>query len=117
MPLHTDADTNVNSPWTQTCITQADCILLVGLADGSPEIGEYERFMLGMKSTARKILVLLHQERYSNPGLTRAWLKNRVWISGGHFHVQMAYSVNPTMPIHQPTKRIGGIIKQRVQIL
>lgn len=27
------ADTNVNSPWTQTCITQADCILLVGLAE------------------------------------------------------------------------------------
>ncbi|GKT85501.1 lysophospholipase NTE1 [Colletotrichum tofieldiae] len=32
------ADTNVNSPWTQTCITQADCILLVGLAEGSPKL-------------------------------------------------------------------------------
>src|SRR4051795_1913618 len=82
-------DTNVNSPWTQTCIAQADCVLLVGLADGSPAIGEYERFMLGMKSTARKILVLLHQERYSSPGLTRRWLQNRPWINGGHFHVQM----------------------------
>ncbi|KAK4231348.1 lysophospholipase NTE1 [Podospora fimiseda] len=110
-------DTNVNAPWTQTCISQADCVLLVGLADGSPEIGEYERFMLGMKSTARKILVLLHQERYSNPGLTRAWLKNRMWINGGHFHIQMPYSVNPIMPIHTPTKRIGAVIKERVQIL
>jgi lysophospholipid hydrolase len=110
------ADTNVNSPWTQTCITQADCILMVGPGDGSPEIGEYERFMLGMKSTARKILVLLHAERYSKAGITRAWLKNRPWINGGHFHVQMAYGTS--MPLHpQLGKRMGTILKQRVQIL
>ncbi|KAK0637237.1 hypothetical protein B0T17DRAFT_504602 [Bombardia bombarda] len=110
------ADTNVNSPWTRTCITQADCVLFVGLADSSPEIGEYERFMLGMQSTARKILVLLHQERYSRPGLTRKWLKNRMWINGGHFHIQMPYNPN-TMPIHPPTKRSGPSLKERVQIL
>ncbi|KAL2200465.1 hypothetical protein P885DRAFT_28480 [Corynascus similis CBS 632.67] len=110
------ADTNVNAPWTQTCIAQADCVLLVGLADGSPEIGEYERFMLGMKSTARKILVLVHQERYSNPGLTRKWLKNRVWINGGHFHVQMTYSPN-AVPIHPPAKPGGPSLRERVQIL
>ncbi|KAK3307113.1 uncharacterized protein B0T15DRAFT_553525 [Chaetomium strumarium] len=110
------ADTNVNAPWTQTCIAQADCVLLVGLADGSPEIGEYERFMLGMKSTARKILVLLHQERYSSPGLTRRWLKNRVWINGGHFHVQMTYSPN-AVPIHPPAKPGGPTLRERVQIL
>lgn len=91
-------------------------MLFVGLADSSPEIGEYERFMLGMKSTARKILVLVHQERYSSPGLTRQWLKNRMWINGGHFHVQMAYTSN-TVPIHPPTKRFGPSLKQRVQIL
>ena len=85
------SDTNVNSPWTQTCIAQADSILLVGVAEGSPDIGEYERFMLGMKSTARKILVLLHTERFSRSGLTRAWLRNRVWINGGHYHIQMAF--------------------------
>ncbi|KAK4236919.1 hypothetical protein C8A03DRAFT_35156 [Achaetomium macrosporum] len=110
------ADTNVNAPWTQTCIAQADCVLLVGLADGSPEIGEYERFMLGMKSTARKILVLLHQERFSSPGLTRRWLKNRVWINGGHFHVQMTYSPN-AVPIHPPAKPGGPTLRERVQIL
>lgn len=109
-------DTNVNSPWTQTCITQADCILLVGLAEGSPEIGEYERFMLGMKSTARKILVLLHAERYSISGLTRSWLKNRMWINGGHFHMQMAFRTQ-SVPIHPPTKRSGPSLKERVQIL
>lgn len=113
------ADTNVNSPWTQTCITQADSILLVGLAESSPEIGEYERFMLGMKSTARKVLVLLHTERYSAPGLTRSWLKNRVWINGGHFHVQMAFQseADAAAALHQPAKRLGPSLKERVQIL
>ncbi|OLN87964.1 Lysophospholipase NTE1 [Colletotrichum chlorophyti] len=110
------ADTNVNSPWTQTCITQADCILLVGLAEGSPEIGEYERFMLGMKSTARKLLVLLHAERYSPSGLTRAWLRNRMWINGGHYHVQMALGAD-MIPVHPPSKRTSTTLKERVQII
>ena len=110
------ADTNVNSPWTQTCITQADCILLVGLAEGSPSIGEYERFLLGMKTTARKELVLLHVERYSPPGLTRKWLRNRMWINGGHHHIQMAFRTN-SEPVHPQIKRFGTALKQRVQVL
>ncbi|KAH1488425.1 phosphatidylcholine and lysophosphatidylcholine phospholipase [Aspergillus fumigatus] len=110
------ADTNVSSPWTQTCITQADCILLVGLAESSPSIGEYERFLLGMKTTARKELVLLHAERYCPPGLTRRWLKNRVWINGGHHHIQMAFRLTAE-PTHPETKRFGTVLKQRVQVL
>ncbi|KAJ9199415.1 hypothetical protein DTO164E3_4727 [Paecilomyces variotii] len=110
------ADTNVNAPWTQTCITQADCILLVGLAEGSPSIGEYERFLLGMKTTARKELVLLHVERYCPPGLTRQWLKNRMWINGGHHHIQMAFRLTAE-PAHPQTKRFGTVLKQRVQVL
>ncbi|KAI9926138.1 hypothetical protein ASPWEDRAFT_53395 [Aspergillus wentii DTO 134E9] len=110
------ADTNVNSPWTQTCITQADCILLVGLAESSPVIGEYERFLLGMKTTARKELVLLHSERYCAAGLTRRWLKNRVWINGGHHHIQMSFRLT-TEPSHPQTKRFGTVLKQRVQVL
>lgn len=110
------ADTNVNSPWTQTCIAQADSILLVGLAESSPRIGEYERFLLGMKTTARKELVLLHADRYCSPGLTRRWLKNRVWINGGHHHIQMAFRLT-TEPSHPQTKKFGTVLKQRVQIL
>lgn len=110
------ADTNVNSPWTQTCITQADCILLVGLAEGSPSIGEYERFLLGMKTTARKELVLLHVERYSPPGLTRKWLRNRMWINGGHHHIQMAFRTH-SEPVHPQIRRFGTVLKQRVQVL
>ncbi|KAI9372335.1 hypothetical protein BJX61DRAFT_542811 [Aspergillus egyptiacus] len=110
------ADTNVNSPWTQTCISQADCILLVGLAESSPTVGEYERFLLGMKTTARKELVLLHADRYCPPGVTRKWLKNRVWINGGHHHIQMAFRLT-SEPSHPQTKRLGTVLKQRVQIL
>ena len=111
------ADTNVNAPWTQTCIAQADCILLVGLAEGSPNVGEYERFLLGMKTTARKELVLLHPERYCPPGGTRKWLKNRVWINGGHHHIQMAFLTTPEATPHAQTRRFGSAIKQRVQVI
>lgn len=111
------ADTSVNAPWTQTCISQADCILLVGLAESSPSIGEYERFLLGMKTTARKDLVLLHVDRYSHPGLTRKWLSNRMWINGGHHHIQMAFRVSPEATPHAPPTKFGSAIKQRVQVI
>ena len=90
--------------------------MLVALAEGSPEIGEYERFLLGMKSTARKMLLLIHAERYSRPGLTRAWLKNRVWVNGGHYHIQMAFATS-SVPVHPPTRRLGAVFKERVQII
>jgi hypothetical protein len=40
-----------------------------------PELGEYEKLLVGMKTTARKELVLLHSERNVLPGTTRPWLK------------------------------------------
>lgn len=110
------ADTSVKSPWTQTCISQADCIYLVGLAEGSASIGEYERFLLTTKTTARKELILLHAERYCPPGLTREWLRNRPWINGGHHHVQMSFRAT-VEPAHPPSRKFGNVIKQRVQVL
>lgn len=110
------ADTSVKSPWTQTCVAQADCIYLVGVAEGSAAIGEYERFLLTTKTTARKELILLHTERYCPSGTTRAWMRNRPWINGGHHHVQMAFRSAPE-PVHPPHKRFGSAIKQRVQVL
>ncbi|KAF2725082.1 patatin-domain-containing protein [Polychaeton citri CBS 116435] len=110
------ADTSVKTPWTHTCISQADCIYLVGLAEGSPGIGEYERFLLTTKTTARKELILLHAERYVASGLTREWLRNRPWINGGHHHVQMSFRA-AVEPVHPPTRRFGNAIKQRVQVL
>lgn len=46
-----------------------------------PGLGEYERLLLSMKSTARKELVLLHPDRSPTPGSTREWLKVRCVIS------------------------------------
>jgi len=82
------ADTGVNSPWTQTCISQADCILLVGLANDDPAIGEYERFLLQSKTTARKELVLVHPDQSVKPCITREWLKVviRLLIAGADWY-------------------------------
>jgi len=111
------ADTSVNAPWTQSCISQADCILLIGLAESSTNIGEYERFLVGMKTTARKELILLHPDRYCPPGLTRQWLKNRIWVNGGH-HVQMPYKTTTEPAIHtNVSQKFGSALKQRVRIL
>lgn len=48
--------------------------MVVGMGE-DPSLGEYERLLLSMKTTARKELVLLHPDRSVVPGSTRAWLK------------------------------------------
>lgn len=45
------------TPWTQRCIRQADCILIVGLGDQEPTVGEVRELLLpllalGTKQTA-----------------------------------------------------------------
>ena len=54
--------------------TQADCVMVVGGGD-DPSLGEYERLLMSIKTTARKELVLLHPDRSVAPGSTREWLK------------------------------------------
>lgn len=96
-------DTAVSSPWAQTSIRQADCVLLIGFGD-DPSMGEYERLLLGVKTTARKELVLLHPERSVPPGSTREWLKTRPWINA-HHHVELpglAHSARSTYPSTAP---------------
>ncbi|KZO92752.1 patatin-domain-containing protein [Calocera viscosa TUFC12733] len=89
------ADTAVSSPWTQTCIRQADCVLMVGFGD-DPSVGEYERVVISTKTTARKELVLLHPERTVTPGSTREWLKNRSWVHM-HHHVELPGLIVPVL--------------------
>ncbi|SCZ99364.1 BZ3500_MvSof-1268-A1-R1_Chr7-2g09501 [Microbotryum saponariae] len=91
------ADTAVSAPWTQTCIRQADCILLVADGGSDPGLGEYEKLLVSMKTTARKELILLHSERTVPPGTTRPWLKNRPWIHA-HHHIEMIGATPETMP-------------------
>ncbi|KAL4067299.1 hypothetical protein V8B97DRAFT_1873882 [Scleroderma yunnanense] len=96
------ADSPVNSPWTQTCIRQADFVMVVGMGD-DPSIGEYERLLLSIKTTARKELVILHPERSVVPGSTREWLKarNRPWVHQ-HIHVEFPGLVAPLAKVSQP---------------
>ncbi|WFD36247.1 hypothetical protein MCUN1_003125 [Malassezia cuniculi] len=97
------ADTSASSAWAQTCVRQADCILLVGNGD-DPSISDYERLLLSIKTTARKELVLLHSERTVTPGSTREWLKLRPWVSA-HHHVEMPQMREPQAPV-QPRDRL-----------
>ncbi|TPX39635.1 hypothetical protein SeMB42_g06300 [Synchytrium endobioticum] len=108
------ADGGVNAPWTQRCVRQADCILLIGLGDEDPSIGEYERLLMGMKTTARKELVLLHSERHCAPGSTAQWLKNRLWVHA-HHHVQMQLFPNPKILSHDSRKNTLANIRSTFQ--
>lgn len=89
------ADSSVGSSWTQTCIRQADYVLVVGLGD-DPSIGEYERLLLSMKTTARKELVLLHPTRTVPPGSTREWLK----VRGIYLAFPRAYDLREERVVH-----------------
>lgn len=72
----------LQSPWTQRCIRQADCILFVTHADSPSTPGAYERLTFG--SMASKELVLVHDTASCPSGLTRQWLDHRLWISEVH---------------------------------
>ncbi|XP_076835552.1 patatin-like phospholipase domain-containing protein 7a [Brachyhypopomus gauderio] len=74
------------TPWTQRCIRQADCIIIVGLGDQDPAVGELERMLEGSAVRAQKQLVLLHREDGPAPTGTAEWLNMRTWISR-HLHL------------------------------
>lgn len=98
------ADTPPSSQWTLTCIRQADLVLIVGMGD-DPALGEYEKLLLATKTTARKELILLHDERAVAPGSTRPWLRNRPWLHA-HHHIELPGLVIPhtkaPAAIHDP---------------
>ncbi|XP_033831851.1 patatin-like phospholipase domain-containing protein 7a [Periophthalmus magnuspinnatus] len=74
------------TPWTQRCIRQADCIIIVGLGEQEPTVGELERMLEGSAVRAQKQLVLLHREDGPPPKGTVEWLNMRSWISR-HLHL------------------------------
>lgn len=74
--------------WTQRCVRQADCILIVGLGDRAPSIGRTEREIERLVMRTQKELVLLHKEQNGQrPTNTVQWLNMRSWISS-HHHIQ-----------------------------
>ncbi|NWI64849.1 PLPL6 esterase, partial [Todus mexicanus] len=75
------------TPWTVRCIRQADCILIVGLGDQEPVLGELEQMLENTAVRALKQLVLLHREDGPSPSRTVEWLNMRSWCSG-HLHIR-----------------------------
>ncbi|XP_049884912.1 neuropathy target esterase sws isoform X4 [Pectinophora gossypiella] len=73
--------------WTQRCIRQADCILIVALGDKQPSIGKIEKEIERLAIRTQKELVLLHREGGANPSGTVHWLNMRTWVSQ-HHHVR-----------------------------
>uniref|UniRef100_A0A8D3DD71 lysophospholipase n=1 Tax=Scophthalmus maximus TaxID=52904 RepID=A0A8D3DD71_SCOMX len=67
---------NSMTPWTQRCIRQADCILIV----------ELEQMLENTAVRALKQLILLHREDGPGPSRTVEWLNMRSWCSG-HLHL------------------------------
>ncbi|XP_069798890.1 patatin-like phospholipase domain-containing protein 7 isoform X6 [Dendropsophus ebraccatus] len=74
------------TPWTQRCIRQADCILIVGVGDQEPTVGELEKMLENTAVRAQKQLILLHKEDGPPPSRTVEWLNMRSWCSG-HLHL------------------------------
>jgi lysophospholipid hydrolase len=84
-------------------------VLLVGLQEGNPSVGEYEQLLLSMKTTARKELVLLNSNRSCPPGSTAGWLKSRLWIHA-HHHIQMALpSTDLSLELQPKQLTIGNL--------
>ncbi|NWY08066.1 PLPL6 esterase, partial [Nothoprocta ornata] len=75
------------TPWTVRCIRQADCILIVGLGEQEPALGELEQMLENTAVRALKQLVLLHREDGASPCRTVEWLNMRSWCSG-HLHLR-----------------------------
>ncbi|XP_056396318.1 LOW QUALITY PROTEIN: patatin-like phospholipase domain-containing protein 7 [Hyla sarda] len=80
------------TPWTQRCIRQADCILIVGLGDQEPTVGELEKMLENTAVRAQKQLILLHKEDGPPPFRTVEWLNMRSWCSG-HLHLRCPHRV------------------------
>uniref|UniRef100_A0A8C4Q005 lysophospholipase n=1 Tax=Eptatretus burgeri TaxID=7764 RepID=A0A8C4Q005_EPTBU len=74
------------TPWTQRCVRQADCILIVGLGEQEPTVGNLERMLENTAVRALKQLILLHREDGPSPSRTVEWLNMRSWCSA-HLHI------------------------------
>ncbi|XP_068130652.1 patatin-like phospholipase domain-containing protein 6 [Hyperolius riggenbachi] len=101
------------TPWTIRCIRQADCILVVGLGEESPELGELEKFLEQSPVRALKQLVILHRKDGPPPSDTVQWLKLRTWISG-HFHIRGQKHVFVKRPPHKMHDFYSRILRTEV---
>ena len=75
--------------WTRRCVRQADLVLIVGNANGSPALGTIEASLPAHAENQQIIqcLVLLHEEETHLPHNTMKWLAPRNLRN--HYHVRL----------------------------
>lgn len=79
---------NIVTPWTQRCWRQADVILIVGVNDHGPTVGNIEREIDRLMLRTQKELIILHAESTATrPMNTVQWLNMRSWVTK-HHHIQ-----------------------------
>lgn len=101
---------NTFTLWTQRCVRQADCILIVGLGKNPPSVCrvssffdislcllitclkqpcyfQIEKEIEKLAIRTQKELVLLHHEGANLPNNTVTWLNMRSWVSS-HHHIR-----------------------------
>ncbi|KAM9313302.1 patatin-like phospholipase domain-containing protein 6 [Gastrophryne carolinensis] len=104
------------TPWTIRCIRQADCILVVGLGEEAPALGELEKHIAHSPARAFKQLVLLHRMDGRMPSGTAEWLKLRPWISA-HFHIRCPKRVFVKRSPHKMLEFYSRILQKDVDRL
>ena len=84
---HVIYETEVDlTPWSWTCLRQADLVLVVGAADGDPSLGAVEAATDTLTGSARRELVLVHPPFQPRPRGTARWLDRRA--VDGHHHLR-----------------------------
>ncbi|XP_025406389.1 neuropathy target esterase sws [Sipha flava] len=103
------------SPWTQRCIRQADCILLITLGNKYPILGKYEKDIERLALRTQKELILLHREDSDLPSNTVAWLNIRSWVSS-HHHIQCPKRIFSKRSISIISEQYEKILQTEVNI-
>jgi len=91
------------TPWTELCLRQADCLVVVRRADAEQPTKlpfEIEMARVGAVFHRRRELVLLHEGRDPSPGSTVAMLAGGLY--GQHHHVRL--------DVHADIDRLGRLL-------
>lgn len=91
--------------WTHRCIRQADCILIVALADKEPSVGLIEQKLETIAIRTQKELILLHKESSVKPKNTVDWLNARSWCSS-HHHIKCPARIFSKKYAFKPVRKI-----------
>ena len=81
------------TPWTRTCIRQADVVLMVATAGASVELNASEIFALSIHAPSARRLVIVHEARSEIVSGTAAWLTSRDVFMHHHVALQDARDI------------------------